>query len=394
MRRTYKYRLYPNKAQKQALDFLLWQGRDLYNSALEQCINVYKETGKGIPYYEQWEYFRDQRRASPDTLGKLNATCVQQMLRRLDKAFAAFFRRLKAGEKPGFPRFKGRSRFHSLEFRHGDGCKLRTDRDGRKMFYVQNVGEVKVKYHRPIPGDATIKHVVIKRSLNKWYVCLMLELPDPEPKCSTRRGGTSSGLVVGIDVGLKNLLALSNGETVENPRWLKSSLANLRVAQRRAARRKKGSKRRQKAYAQVARLHEQIANRRRDFWHKLTRKLVDTYRLIAIEDLTLEFMTQNPYLAQSAHDAALGEFWQLLQYKAEEAGTEVVAVNPRNTSQMCSGCGTIVEKSLSIRIHDCPQCSLKLDRDVNAARNILNLATSPPGRGGQGLTWAVAPCVP
>jgi putative transposase len=120
--RTYKYRLYPRNAEERALDFLLWQGRNLYNAALEQRISVYEETGRGVSYYDQWAHFRDERRASPDTLGKLNATCVQQLLRRLDKSFKAFFRRLKAGEKPGFPRFKGRSRFHSLEFRHGDGC--------------------------------------------------------------------------------------------------------------------------------------------------------------------------------------------------------------------------------------------------------------------------------
>jgi putative transposase len=154
MRRTYKYRLYPNRTQAEALDFLLWQGRTLYNAALEQRIKTYKETGKGISYPEQWAHFRDLRNASPDTLGKLNATSVQQMLRRLDKSFAAFFRRLKAGEKAGFPRFKGRNRFHSLEYRYGDGCKLREDEQGRALFYVYSVGEAKVKYHRPLPEGA------------------------------------------------------------------------------------------------------------------------------------------------------------------------------------------------------------------------------------------------
>jgi putative transposase len=386
MIRTYKYRLYPNNAQKRALDFLLWQGRKLYNAALEQRINVYKETDNGVSYYDQWAHFRDLRRENPDTLGQLNATCVQQLLRRLDKAFKAFFRRLKAGEKPGFPRFKSRSRFRSLEFRHGDGCKLRFDKSGRALFYVQNIGEIKVKYHRPVPDDAQIKHVVLKRSNGKWYVCLQIEMPAPEPV-------GSDGPAVGVDVGLESLLALSDGTLVENPRWLRSSLAKLRVAQRRASRRKKGSKRQQKAYAQVARLHERIANQRRDFWHKLTRELVDTHGLIAIEDLPLDFMTGNSHLARSAHDAGLGEFRQLLQYKAEEAGTEVVAVNPRNTSQQCSGCGAVVEKKLSVRVHACPHCGLTLNRDVNAARNILALATNPPGRGGQDVTWASGPSV-
>jgi len=146
MNRTYKYRLYPTNAQTRTLDFLLWQGRTLYNAALEQRITVYRETGQGVTYPQQWACFRDLRNANPDTLGQLNATSVQQMLRRLDKAFRAFLRRLKAGEKAGFPRFKGRHRFNSLEYRYGDGCKLRFDGSGRALFYVQNVGEVKVKY--------------------------------------------------------------------------------------------------------------------------------------------------------------------------------------------------------------------------------------------------------
>ncbi len=146
MIRTYKYRLYPTKAQTRQLTFLLDQARYLYNQALEQRITNSREKGKGISYPQQWAHFRDQRRAQPDTLGQLNATSVQQLLRRLDKAFSAFFRRLKAGETPGFPRFKGRDRFNSLEYRYGDGCKMRVG--PRMMLYIQNVGEIKVKYHR------------------------------------------------------------------------------------------------------------------------------------------------------------------------------------------------------------------------------------------------------
>ena len=374
MIRTYRYRLYPAKAQARALDFLLWQGRTLYNAALEQRITVYRDTGKGVSYYQQWAHFRDLRHEQPDTLGLLNATSVQQLLRRLDKTFAAFFRRVKAGETPGFPRFKGRDRFHSLEYRHGDGCKLRFDDRHRALFYVQSVGEVKVKYHRPLPDDAAIKHVILKRRANKWYVCLMLDLPDPALPARP-------GPAVGIDMGLYHLLALSDGMVVENPRWLRQSLAQLRVAQRRLARRKKGSARRRKAAAQVARLHERVANQRRDFWHKTTRRLVDVYGLIALEDLTLAFMTANHHLALSAHDAGLAEFQQLLAYKAEEAGTQVVTVNPAFTSQACSACGVVVQKDLSVRVHVCPDCGLTLDRDVNAARNILMLAVNPARTG-------------
>lgn len=152
MLRTYKYRLYPTSTQESGLDFLLWQGRNLYNAALEQRVVAYQARRESVGYSEQWAHFRDRHRQQADTLGKLNAASIQQRLRRLDKAFTAFFRRVKAGETPGFPRFKGRHRFHSLEYRYGNGCKLRTAEGGRMMFYVQNVGGIKVKYHRPLPG--------------------------------------------------------------------------------------------------------------------------------------------------------------------------------------------------------------------------------------------------
>jgi putative transposase len=379
--RTYQYHLYPTKAQVRSLDFLLWQGRNVYNAALEQRITVYEETGKGITYPQQWAHFRDLRRENPETLGQINATSMQQLLRRLDKAFGAFFRRLKAGEKAGFPRFKGRDRFNSLEYRYGDGCKLRFDDRDRALFYVQNAGEIKVKYHRSLPDDAAIKHVILKRRNRKWYVCLQLELPDPVVN-------EHPGPMVGIDMGLHSLLALSNDDTIENPRWLRTSLAKLRIAQRRLSRRQKGSRRRRKAAEQVARLHEHIANQRRNFWHQKTRELVNTYSFIGLEDLTLKFMIANPHLALSAHDAGLGEFQQLLAYKAESAGTQVVTVNPAYTSQMCSGCGRMVEKDLSVRVHRCPHCGLTLDRDVNAARNILELAVMTARTGPTGANVA------
>lgn len=367
MIRTYKYRLYPNKAQARQLDFLLGQARNVYNAALEQRITVYKETGKGVSYYQQRAYFRDLRNASPDTLGVLNANSMKEILRRLDKSFASFFRRVKAGQKPGFPRFKGKERFSSLPYVYGNGCKLRMGE--RVLLYIQNVGEVKVKYHRPIPQNATIKQAIIKRSANRWYVILQLDYPLSDVPQHT-------GPAVGVDMGLKSLLTLSDGQTVENPRWLRQSLAQLRIAQRRLTRRKKGSARRRKAAAQVARLHERVANQRRDFWHKITRQLVDTYSLIAIEDLALDFMITNHRLALSAYDAGLGEFKHMLAYKAAEAGAQVVAVNPAYTTQMCSECGVIVPKDLSVRVHTCPDCGYTADRDVNAARNILMLAVN------------------
>ena len=382
MLRTYKYLLRPTPEQAEKLDFLLAQARRVYNAALEQRITAYREAGIGIRYPAQWTTFRDLRRAERDTLGQLNASALQQTLRRLDKAFAAFFRRIKAGEQPGFPRFKNRDRFHSLEFTYGDGCRLLADNRGRRGFYVQNVGELRVCFHRPLPEGAAIKHAVIKRTNDRWQVCLMLELPNtpPVPAAVSIRG-------VGLDMGLHALVALSTGERVENPRWLRSSLAQLRLLQRHASRQVKGSRRRKATLRQVARLHEHIANQRRDLQHQLSRRLVQDYDLIGLEGMSLAFMNRNRHLSLSSHDALWGGLRHMLEYKAEEAGIPVMAVDPSFTSQKCSGCGRRVEKTLAVRVHRCPSCRLVLDRDVNAARNILQLALdtlqTPTARTGQ-----------
>jgi putative transposase len=297
---------------------------------------------------------------------------LQHTLRRLDKAFAAFFRRVKKGEKPGFPRFKPRDRFHSLEFTYCDGCKLLSDDHGRRSLRVQNVGEVRMCFHRPLLEGATIKHAVIRWTNDHWQVCLMLELPSspPEPAAVPVKG-------LGLDMGLHALVALSTGELIENPRWLRASLAQLRILQRRTSRRVKGSHRRKATLRQIARLHEHIANQRRDLQHQLSHRLVQEYDLIALEDMPLAFMNQNRRLSLSSHDAGWGGLRCMLKYKAEEAGIPVIAVDPSCTSQRCSGCGMLVEKTLAVRVHRCPSCGLVLDRDVNAARNILQLALEP-----------------
>jgi len=393
MIRTYRYLLRPNDEQAKALEFLLWQSRLIYNLALEQRITTYRDTGKGIGYNSQWAHFRDLRRENSETFGKLNASSLQHLLRRLDKAFQAFFRSVKAGEAPGFPRFKGRNRFKSIEYTYGDGCKLRENEYGRRSFYVQNVGEMRMCFHRPIPASAAIQHAVVKQVDNRWYVCLMVKFL-PNSLAGRAKQHAPTGRQVGVDAGLKNLLALSNGQLIENPHFLKESLAGLRRTQRHASRQMRGSRRQSKTYTRIAHLHQQVANQRRDYLHKLANSLVCEFDLIAIEDLSLAFMTRNKHLSRSSHDASLGLLRQLLQYKAEEAGIEMIAVNPSYTSQMCSGCGILVPKNLSVRVHECPDCGLILDRDVNAARNILLLALqTPPGRGGQSITWANTPSV-
>ena len=367
MFRNYKYLLRPSRHQADMLDFQLWQSRLIYNAALEERIRIYREIGKTLTAFEQSKRFRAMRYAYPDTVGMLNPHSINQTLRRLDKAYRTFFRQMKAGERFGFPEFKSRKAFRSYEYCYGYGCRLLINPNGRARLRLKNVGSLRLCYHRPIPENAKIKHVVIKNKNSRWWAYLMCDLPDAP--CAS--GNVSA---IGIDVGLRSLISLSNGTKVENPHWMVQSQTHLRVLQRRGARRIKGSKRRSRAYRIVNKLYEKVANQRRDRLHKITRELVDLNDLIAIEDLPTAFMNQNEHLAYASYDASWGTFYRLLEYKAEAAGVQVITVNPMYTSQLCSGCGELVPKDLDTRIHSCPHCGLVLDRDVNAARNILQAA--------------------
>ena len=363
MLRTYKYRLYPNVTQGNALEAQLTTHRYLYNSALEQRINTYKETQKGLKYGEQSAKLKELR-VENEYLAKCNFSSLQHTLRKLDKTYSAFFRRIKHGEKAGFPRFKNKIRFNSIEYTYSDGCIVK-DRKLR----IQNIGSISIRLHRDLPENSTIKHVVIKRELNKWYVCLMLDIPEVIRK-------RTNAPDIGIDVGIKHLVTLSDGTVFDSPKHLNNSLKELRRKQRRLARRKKGSNGRKKAAFQVARLNNKISNQRADFAHKTTKKIADNYGNIYLEKLPLNFMIQNKHLARHTVDVAIGQFRQMLEYKAEYAGNQVIYVNPKNTSQKCSECGKLVPKTLSVRIHNCPFCGFVSDRDINASLNILQLGMS------------------
>ena len=313
-----------------------------------------------LDYYNQANQLKEIRDAG--YLELANYSACQDVLRRVDKTFRAFFRRIKAGEKAGYPRFKSRDRFDSYTFpAWGDGCHL----TGTGRLKVQGVGIIKLKMHRPIAGQ--IKTLTLKREAGKWYACfsVVISVDSPAPPLD----------VIGIDVGIYSFAALSDGQLIANPRNLKTGLTLLRRAQRKVARRQKGSIRRRKAVLCLRKAHTHIHNQRSDFQHKLSRQLVDTYGLIAVEDLNINALSRS-MLAQSVSDAGWGSFLAKLAYKAEYAGGWLVRVNPNGTSQVCSQCGCLpdVPKSLADRIHSCPHCGLVIDRDVNAARNILNRA--------------------
>lgn len=358
MRRAYKYRVYPTRQQEAALVATLETHRRLYNTALEKRKTAYEQAQQSVTYCQQSAWMKQRRREDP-FLAKTNFSSCQATLRRLDKTFQAFFRRVKAGEKPGYPRFKGRNRFSTVEFpSYGDGCKF----EGGKV-YFQHVGWVKVKLHRPVEGK--IKTISFTREPDGWHVIFSCELPDPEVQASTLPA-------VGIDMGLKAFLITSDGESVSSPKFYRQAQAKLRRAQRHLARCKKGSNRRRKAAKRVAKLHQHIANQRKDFHHKTALALVQKHGVIAVEDLSIKGIARTR-LAKSVHDAAWGQFLTILQYKAAEAGVAVMAVDPRHTTQACSKCGTLPDtpKTLATREHKCPHCGFIADRDHNAALNIL-----------------------
>ncbi len=342
---------------------MLESHRRLYNVALRERQDVYKAEGRSVSYGEQSRRFKETRKVIP-SFAATNFSSAQATLRRLDKAFKAFFRRVKSGDAPGYPRYKPEDRFRTVEFpSYGDGCRLKDN--GR--LYLQNIGHIKVKLHRPVEG--TIKTVSVKRSCGKWYVIFSCDL-------GAAPQATGDGPAVGIDLGLKSFLVTSSGESVEPPRHYRKAQKKLRVAQRSVSRKKKGSNRRRKAREQVARLHEKTANQRRDFRHKQARKLVDTHGLIAHEALNVKGIARTR-LAKSTHDAGWASFLNILGQKAEEAAVRIVAVDPRNTTQACSACGQTpeIKKTLSDRMHAC-SCGYTADRDENAARNILRLGLS------------------
>jgi putative transposase len=359
MWRSYRYRLYPTKTQRDTLAEVLWVACWLYNRALDYRRRRWNESRKSVTYSEQAGMWRDWRNEpGENSLRLLNMSAGQQVLRRLDRAYRQFLK----GDR-GRPRFRRPARFNSLNYKPGDGASLKHNR-----LYIQNVGLIKVRWHRALP-EGRLKNIVVVRKPSGWFVLLQVDLPgQPIEK--------SANSPIGVDVGLAHALALSDGTTFDSPKYLQASLRRLRVLQRSLARKKRGGKSRRKAVQKVARLHEHIANQRLDWWHRVTRQVVETYGTLVLEDLSLKFMLHSGPLSRSAHDVGLGIFRDLLAYKALEAGCEIIAVDPRNTSQACSGCGRIVLKSSSVRVHVCPDCGLTLDRDVNAARNILRLGHS------------------
>jgi putative transposase len=368
-RTSYKYRLYVNRAQETALVETLARCRELYNGALQERREAYRLASKTLSCYEQINELPAVKEARPE-YRNIHSQVLQDVLRRLDKAYAAFFRRVKAGQKPGFPRFMGRNRFDSFTFpQYGNGATLQYDGGKWGMLTLSKLDSLKVRMHRPLVG--TIKTVTIRRDGDQWYVCFSC-LVDVVPLPAT-------DTVTGVDLGLLHFATLADGSTIDNPRHLRRALGKLARAQQILSRCKKGSRRRQRARQAVARLHRRVRNQRADFCHKAARAVVNSYGTLVLEDLKIRNMVRNPGLALSVSDAGWGQFVEYVSYKAASAGRTVRFVNPQFTSQNCStpGCDNRQHLDLDQRWYSCPKCGLELDRDHNAARNIL-LAGMPP----------------
>jgi putative transposase len=357
IRKSFQFSLRPTKKQAKALQAQLDECRWLYNELLEQRKLAYEELDISLSKYQQ-SMLLPLLKAERPTLDLVHSQVLQNVVDRLDKAFQAFFRRGKAGEKPGFPRFRGMHRYNSFCFPQSGFALV------GKELKVSKLGSIRIKMHRPVEGE--VKTCTLRRNASgDWLVSFSCEMTI-EPKSAKQEA-------VGIDVGLENFATLSDGKQIANPRFFKKGEKALAKAQRKLAKLNKGTPERRKQGKAVAKIHERISNQRKDFCHKESKKIIDQYQYICVEDLNVKKMVESSYFAKSITDASWNQFLQFLTYKAVEAGRKMGLVNPAYTSQDCYQCGHREEKTLAERTHCCSRCGYKASRDFNAAQNILAL---------------------
>jgi putative transposase len=356
--------------------------RWLYNTALEQHITAWQRVRVSVSRFQQEAELKDIRATFPE-YAAIHSHVLQDVLARLDKTYQAFFRRVKVGEKAGFPRYQARTRYHSFTYKEfGNGATL-----DNGFLVLSKIGRIAVRWSRPLDGAP--KTVTISREADGWYVSFSCADVPVRPLPQT-------GQETGIDWGIEAFATLSDGTRIFSPGWYRKAERALKTAQRRVSRRKKGSARRRTAVALLAKAHQKVRRQRQDFHHKTALALVQQHDTIYHENLQPANMVQNHHLAKSISDAGWGAFLITLTYKAVCAGRRIVAVNPAYTSQICSGCGVMVSKGLSVRWHSCPDCGTSLHRDHNAAKNIERLGQSL--RGGAALvasenreSWGYSP---
>lgn len=412
--KAYKYRIYANKQTQEKLQWVLDRCRELYNAALSERKDAYQQYQRStiiagsqrtvaatmvasqrvesISFYGQKRDLVEIKEVLRPEYQEIASHVLQDVLLRLEKAFRAFFRRMKNGEQPDYPRFQGRNRYDSFTYPDGAGWKLDAnarppDKKGmvRVNLRLTKIGTVKLHLHRDLAGR--IKTLTIKREGEHWYAIFTCEIGKPEALSVSHED-------VGIDLGVTHFAALSTGEFIENPRHYRRAEKRLKKLQRALSRKKRGSHRRKKAVQAVAKAYRKIRNQRADFLHKESRKLVNQYQVIALEDLRVKNLIKAPapkqdengqYLPNGASakaglnksilDAGWSMFTEMVSVKAASAGRTVILVDPFKTSQVCSQCHKEgPHKDLAERVHTCVYCGLVLDRDTNAALNILQAA--------------------
>jgi putative transposase len=373
MIKTYHYRIYPTKSQITTLNKTIEMCRKVYNNTLALRKNAWNDRKENISYFSCYQYLKAWKEEFPE-LKNIHSQVLQDAQHRVDLALKGFFGRVKSGSKPGFPRFKSFGRYNSISY----------TQHGFRIFdnYIRfhRVGEVKVIFHRSFEG--IVKQINIKRTpTDKWFVSIMCDaVPEKIAPASTK--------CVGIDVGLDTFAMLSDGLYFNTPKFEKYEKRNQASAHKKFSHNLKNAIKRKKFKRVAARIYERTSNRRDNFIHQVSRYIINNYKTICFEKLDIADMIQNSHLAKSIKDASWGKLIDYTTYKAEEAGRIVVLVNPMNTSQSCSKCGKIVAKDLSVRIHNCPNCGLQIDRDLNAAINILRLGLQSLGKPLKALTYS------
>jgi putative transposase len=384
MRKTFKFRIYPNKAQEKLLEKQLWLCRFLWNELLDIRKKYYLWSKKSASKIEMQNLIPEMKLLYPE-LKTVHSQVLQNINNKLDESFQAFFRRIKNGETAGFPRFKGKNRLSSICYTQS-GVSIENGR-----LVLSKIGSIKIVQHREILGK--IKTTTIKKSsTGKWYVCFSCDdiIPHVLPE---------NIFSVGIDVGIENFATFSDGSVIPNPRFFREEETELARAQRKLSLFKEFNLEREKCKKVVARIHERISFKRQNFIHQESRKLVNNFGTICVEDLNIKNMSKAPKpkldeitnrylpngaarkagLNKSISDVAWGMFTQSLASKAGEAGRKLVKIDPKYTSQICSNCESIVPKKLSVRTHCCDKCNTILHRDHNAAINILRLGIQSLG---------------
>jgi putative transposase len=344
-----KFRLFPNKEQKERLEFTLDICRQTYNNLLEELNNQTKIDRKAIQHK-----IVEIKKENPEITQVYSKTLQYECYRLFSNLSA--LRVLKQNKKKvGRLRFKGKGWFKTFNLNQS-GFSLENNK-----LHLSKIGDIKIKIHREVNGN--IKQIQIKKEIDKWYAIIITD-EKKQIVCGEK--------VIGIDLGINNYLTDSDGNKVENPKILEHSLQKLKHLQKELSRKKKGSNNRKKARIRLEKLHLKISNQRDDFLHKLTTKLIKECKIIVMEDLNIKQMSQQKYYnARNMMDASWGKFYQLLTYKAESAGCQIVKINPRNTSKTCSNCGHIQDMPLWKRTYECADCGFVIDRDYNSAINIL-----------------------